>query len=486
MKKLFFILALAVLLPVFDASAGQYRRPVKPTRNLIVMIPDGTAMSVVSAARWYQIYNKQGPDQLAVDPYLCGTVKTFSSNAPIGDSAPTTSCYMTGMPQQVGNVAIYPVADPENDLVPVDSSKTYQPLVTLLEAVKVQQGKATGMVFTCEFPHATPADCSSHYYDRSAYECIAPQIVGNNLDVVFGGGVSIINDDMKKHFKSNGTTLLLNDLDGFRKIREPQKVWALFGEKTMAFDLDRDEKKEPSLAEMTRKAINILSQNRNGFFLMVEGSKVDFAAHANDAVGCITEYLAFDRAVKEAIEFAKKDGNTTVVIMPDHANSGFSIGNGRSTSGYNRKTIHELFKDVSGYKKTCQGLRDILVVTKPDDMAKTVTEYTGLELKDKELKSLLQSNDYKMGNEGKNGRALYENLREIMNSRTYFGFTTGGHTGEDVFLAVFHPTGNLPFGMNTNMDIHHYMYDVTGLTAGLDQLTSQLYAKHGEVFQAME
>lgn len=87
------------------------------------MIPDGTSIGVVSAARWYQIYNKLGGNNLAIDPYLCGTVKTFSSNAPIGDSAPTTSCYMTGMPQQTGNVSIYPVADPENDLVPVDPQK---------------------------------------------------------------------------------------------------------------------------------------------------------------------------------------------------------------------------------------------------------------------------------------------------------------------------------------------------------------------------
>ena len=81
-----------------------YRKGVRPTKNLIVMIPDGTSIGVVSAARWYKIYNKMG-NSLYIDPYICGTVKTHSSNAPIGDSAPTTSAYMTGMPQQTANVA---------------------------------------------------------------------------------------------------------------------------------------------------------------------------------------------------------------------------------------------------------------------------------------------------------------------------------------------------------------------------------------------
>ena len=142
---------------------------VRPTKNLIVMIPDGASLSVLSASRWLKVYRNEGP-RLHIDPYLTGTVTTFSSNAPIGDSAPTTSTYMTGVPQQAGNVAIYPIADPENDLVKLNPDSAYQPLVTILEAMQMEQNKAAGLVVTCEFPHATPADCSSHYYSRSNYK----------------------------------------------------------------------------------------------------------------------------------------------------------------------------------------------------------------------------------------------------------------------------------------------------------------------------
>ena len=102
------------LLFIFFATIV-FAKEVRPVKNVILMIPDGTSIGVYSSARWYKVYNNMG-DALNVDPYFTGTVSTFSSNAPIGDSAPTTSCYMTGIPARSGNVSIYPVQDPENDL----------------------------------------------------------------------------------------------------------------------------------------------------------------------------------------------------------------------------------------------------------------------------------------------------------------------------------------------------------------------------------
>ena len=78
---------------------------VKPVKNVIVMIPDGTSLATVSIARWLQWYQDPSKPKLNIDPYLCGTVRTHSSNAPIGDSAPTTSCYMTGQPSRTGYVS---------------------------------------------------------------------------------------------------------------------------------------------------------------------------------------------------------------------------------------------------------------------------------------------------------------------------------------------------------------------------------------------
>jgi alkaline phosphatase len=452
------------------------------------MIPDGTSIGVVSAARWYQIYNKLGGNNLAIDPYMCGTVKTFSSNAPIGDSAPTTSAYMTGMPQKTGNVSIYPEADPDNDLIPVDPTMTYQPLATALEAAKYWQNKATGLVVTVEFPHATPADCSAHHYNRGKYEYIAPQMAYQNLDVMFGGGNEILTDDIKQHFKNTNTTLIQDDVNAFRNFNGTEKIWALFHKRDMPYDLDRDPAVTPSLEEMTKKAINRLSQSKNGFFLMVEGSKIDWTAHGNDAVGCITEYLAFDKAVAVAMDFAKKDGNTTVIILPDHGNSGFTIGR-RDLPSYDKATIHDLFKNVSKYKRTSSALEKIMLNTKPEDFKATFKEYTDIDLTDEELEQLMTSKNYKQETnymKKSNSVNMGSTITNIMNAHTYFGFTTGGHTGEEVFLAAYHPKGDLPIGMNTNTEINRYICDALGLKKPLYDLTKEIFAKHTSVFIGMD
>lgn len=487
MKKISAGLLLLFIFTTTVFAQQQYRRHVRPTKNVIVMIPDGTSIGVVSAARWYQIYNKLGGNNLAIDPYLCGTVKTFSSNAPIGDSAPTTSAYMTGMPQQTGNVSIYPVADPENDLIPVDPEMAYQPLATILEAARYQQNKATGLVVTVEFPHATPADCAAHYYARGKYEYIASQMAYQNLDVMFGGGNSIITDDIKQHFKNTGTTLIQDDVKAFRNLKGKDKVWALFCDKEHPYDLDRDSTMIPSLAEMTQKALDRLSQNESGFFLMVEGSKIDWSAHGNDAIGCITEYLAFDKAVAAAIDFAKKDGETTVVILPDHGNSGFTIGR-RDLKGYDKASIDKLFKNVSQYKKTGEGLERILLKSDPSQFKSIFKEYTNIDLSDEELKLLLSSKNYKKENDYmkvSNSVNMVSSIINIMNSHTYFGFTTGGHTGEEVFLAAYHPNGDLPIGMNTNIEINQYLFDAMGLKTSLAEMTKEIFAKHTDVFNGM-
>ncbi|WP_108822827.1 alkaline phosphatase [Dysgonomonas sp. Marseille-P4361] len=486
MKRIYLSILLIFISVSVIYAQQQYRTPVKPTKNLIVMIPDGTSIGVVSAARWYQIYNKLGTN-LAIDPYLCGTVKTFSSNAPIGDSAPTTSAYMTGMPQQTGNVSIYPVADPEKDLVYVDPAMAYQPLATILEAARYQQNKATGLVVTCEFPHATPADCSAHYHQRGKYEYIASQMAYQNLDVMFGGGNSILTDDIKQHFKNTNTVLMQNDIHAFRDFNGKEKVWALFQDRELPYDLDRDPETIPSIAEMTQKAIDRLSQNENGFFLMVEGSKVDWSAHGNDAVGCITEYLAFDKAVAAAIEFAKKDGETTVVVLPDHGNSGFTIGR-RDLPSYDKASLEMLFKNVSQYKKTGEGLERILLKSKPEDFKRIFKEYTNIDISEEEMELLLSSKNYKEADYMKKSNSVNmgSSIVKIMNAHTYFGFTTGGHTGEEVFLAAYHPEGTLPIGMNTNMDINKYLFDALGLKTSLSDMTKEIFAKHNEVFDGLE
>ena len=365
----------------------------------------------------------------------------------------------------------------------MDASRTYQPAATILEASKVLKNKAVGLVVTCEFPHATPADFSSHYHTRSAYQFIAPQMAYQNLDVMFGGGNSILTDDIKQHFRNNGTTLIQNDRTALLNYAGNGKVWALFGDRALPYSIDRNPDKVPSLAEMTGKALEVLSKNENGFFLMIEGSQVDWAAHANDAVGIITEYLAFDEAVGKVMEFAEKDGNTAVVIMSDHGNSGFTIGS-RDCPGYDKLTIHQLFEAVSNYKLSANGIEAILVNTAPENIKTEFKKYTGIDITDEELKTLLSSKNYKEGDYTQVGTSnnLAHNIVNIMNSRTCFGFTTGGHTGEETLLASYHPQGDILKGNVRNTEVNEYLQKVVGLDKSLQELSDEIFAKHTDVF----
>lgn len=487
-KTMAFLLLLAIIIAPARAADT---KDVKPVKNLIVLIPDGTSLATVSLARWLQWYTNPEKPNLNIDPYLCGTVRTHSSNAPIGDSAPTTSCYMTGHPSRTGYVSTYPQSDPDNDIYPTDPARAYQPLTTVLEAAKILQGKSTGLVFTCEFPHATPADCSAHSYNRGKYEWIAPQMAHNDLTVVIGGGTSLLPKASEEYLLANGYTLYKDDLKGMRADNNG-KMWALFGEKEMAYDLDRNPDEQPSIEEMTRKAIDKLSENPKGFFLMVEGSKIDWAAHGNDPIGMATDMLAFDRACGAALEFARKNGETAVVILPDHGNSGISIGRA-DCKGYDKLTKDQLFHQLSQYKLTAEGFAAKLNSEPASEVQNIFRTYASIELTPAELDALNNCKDYKNSpipadqRKQEDNSSMYSGsltglMAHIMTSRTCFGFTTGGHTGEEVFLAAYHPQGTLPLGMNTNVELNHYLCAVLGLEGKLEELNDLNFARHTDVF----
>jgi alkaline phosphatase len=473
-----------ILLSLFIFSVSLFAQEVKPVKNIIVMIPDGTSIGVYSAARWFKYYNGMGKN-LHIDPYLTGTVTTFSSNAPIGDSAPTGSTYATGVLQQSGNVAIHPEVS-DNDLFPVDGTRTWQPAATILEALKIEKRKAVGLVVTCEFPHATPADFSAHHYKRSNYDALAPQMAYQDMDVMFGGGNGILTDDIRQHFKRNGTTLICNDRDALLNYNEEGKVWALFGDKALPYDIDRNPDKVPSLAEMTGKAIQLLSKEEEGFFLMVEGSQVDWAAHANDAAAIIHEFLAFDEAVGKAMDFARTNGNTAVLVLADHGNSGFTIGT-KNCPGYDKLSADQLFGTVSKIKLSANGIESILVNTKPGDIKAVFKEYTDIDITDEELQTLLSSKNYQEGDYTKVGTSnnMIHNIVNIINSRTCFGFTTGGHTGEEVLLASYHPQGDILKGHVMNTEVNSYLQKVAGLDTSLQELSDRIFVKHDHVFAGM-
>ena len=473
-------------------AAVSFAVNAQQVKNVIVLIPDGTSLATVSLARWYQLYNNPGKDHLAIDPYLSGTVRTTCSNAPIGDSAPTTSCYMTGYTSLAGWVATYPTPDPEDDLFPMDAKRAYQPLTTVLEAARLLHGASTGLVCTCEFPQATPADCSSHSYDRGNYGWIMPQQVHNSINVMIGGGAGILPKESEEYLKSKGYGVFRNDINAMRAYKG-DNMWALYGYYSMDYDIDRDPAEEPGLDEMTTIAIDKLSRNPNGFFLMVEGSRVDAAAHNNDPIAMVTDYLAFDRACKVALDFAERDGNTAVVVLPDHGNSGVSIGR-RGLSNYSGKGMREIFGALSKYRCSADLLMDKLNEAPFEDVQKVFKEWCGFEINEKQMEALKMCKDYEKSPVPKDQRkridgSLYSSgfsrmLAQFMTENTgSIGFTTTGHTGEDVFLACYHPQlEHRARGMLTNVDLNAYLCSLIGTTRdGLDKLTEANFAPHQQV-----
>ena len=494
MKRKFLFLFLVFLL-IFPAKSTEIEQ-VNPVKNLIVLIPDGTSLATVSISRWYQRFLDPALTKLAIDPYICGTVLTHSSNAPINDSAPATSTYMTGYPSLTGYVSTYPVSDKENDIVPTDPSRAYHPLATLLEAARIIQQKSTGLVFTCEFPHATPADCAAHSYQRGKYEWIAPQMVHNDVDVVIGGGVSLLSETDEAYLKVNGYGVYKNDITGMRT-HMGDKMWVLFGEREMAYDIDRNPTQQPSLEEMTRIAIDKLSKNEQGFFLMVEGSKVDWAAHANDPVGAITDFLAFDKACAVALDFARRNGETAVVIVPDHGTGGISLGR-RDCSAYDKMTLTEHFHVISQVKLTAEGFAKKLNEEPVTSIQQLFHDYAGFELSEEEQQAIYQCRDYRNSpvpaseRSNKNiSPALYSSslsgfVSKLITSKSCIGFTTGGHTGEEVFLAVYHPADTRPTGMVTNVELNHYLAAMMGISGRLDSLSDSCFVPHQEVFKGYD
>ncbi len=469
-------------------TTGRIDRPVRPVKNIILLIPDGTSLSTVSATRWYQwLLNPELP-ALYIDPYVCGTVRTNSSNAPIGDSAPTTSTYMTGELSRTGFIATYPTADVANDIFTEDPAKAYQPMMTVLEAARILYGKSTGLAFTCEFPHATPADCSSHDYARGNYKNISEQMAHNQLDVVLGGGNSFLKTEERAYLAQTGYTVQSDDLAGLRAFKGT-KIWSLFGTRDLPFDIDRDTATIPALSELTSKAISLLSQNKKGFFLMVEGSKVDWAAHANEPIAMITEFLAFDRACKVALDFAKKDGNTAVLILPDHGNGGMSIGTKRMP-GYDKLTKNELFKSVLETKVTAVRLAEILNETSYENLRSTFKEYTGVALSDAEKAMLDSCKDYVKSPiplvQRSSGGLLQSYITPMLADKSCFAFTTTGHTGEEVFVANYHPKGDTFKGVHFGFEVNDYLCSLYKLDGKLPDLSNQYFAKHTEVFKGMD
>ncbi|MDR0217148.1 MAG: alkaline phosphatase [Comamonas sp.] len=361
MHSIFRVTALAMV-----CAASLAAHATGEAKNVIFFLGDGMGPVVVTAARFYQGEkllaahpgSLQSSEQAALAMQrlpVAGRVKTFSKDSQTTDSAPSMSAYMTGV--KMNNEVISMSAETQaydpagKQYVRGEESNcpsgNGQPAVTLLELAK-GQGRSVGAVSTTRVGHATPAATYAHVCNRNAYNRIAEQSVPGHphynqslrdgVDVLLGGGQrnylpQSVNPSSKRTDQINlvaamqaqgytyvdsGSQLAVLDAGNTRKLL------GLFSHSEMAYELDRvqQKKNEPSLTEMTTKALDVLSRNPKGFFLMVEGGRIDHALHGSNAKRALEDTLAFDQAIAGTLAYMEKKDpglkNTLVVVTADH------------------------------------------------------------------------------------------------------------------------------------------------------------------------
>ena len=401
-------------------------------KNVIFLIGDGMGVSYTSAYR----YLKDNPgtkvaERTEFDKYLVGQQMTYPEDSAqnITDSASAATAMSAG-------VKTY------NAAIAVDNDKSE--VKTVLEAAK-EKGKATGLVATSEITHATPASFGAHDENRKNMNSIADDYYNelikgkHKIDVLLGGGKSnFVRPDVNlaKAFEKDGYSYV-TDKNQMLKDKNEQ-VLGLFASEGLPKMIDRPSE-TPSLADMTSSAIQRLDKDKDGFFLMIEGSQVDWAGHDNDIVGAMSEMEDFEKAYKAAMEFAKKDKHTLVVATADHSTGGFSIG---------AKGIYNWYGEpIKAAKRTPDFMADAIV--KGADVEKTLKQYINqnvVKLTDGEIKTVTEAA------KSKNVTNVDNAIETIFDNRTNTAWTTGGHTGEDVPVYAYGPYKERFAGQVDNTD----------------------------------
>lgn len=287
--------------------------PAAAQRRIILFIGDGVGASYWTAARF-------ASESLAVRQFkTMGLIDTRASNTPITDSAAGATAYSCGLRTFNGAVGVGPDSLPRE---------------TVLEAAK-KNNWATGLVATSSITDATPASFAAHVINRAMQFDIARHITSTAPDVLFGGGLRWFDPAVRPdHADLLGalrlTHRVITDTSSFAQLRDTtvRKVVGLFATGDMAPAGGRS----PTLPAMTRKAIDILSRDPDGFFLMVEGSQPDWRGHANLPIGTVVaEMLDFDKAIAEGLAYQRRVPDVLIVVVADHETGGLAIMTSRDS-----------------------------------------------------------------------------------------------------------------------------------------------------------
>ncbi len=428
-------------------------------KNVILFIGDGMGITQTYVAERYKEEIEHGHLVLLTDFKTRGTITTYSLSSEVTDSAAAGTALLSGYKTDNGMINVRP-----------DGSI---PRKTLGEIAK-EKGKSVGIVTTTRVTHATPASVYAHIKDREEEDKIAEQLLKFEPDVVLGGGLEYFipksekgskrkdNKNLIEMFKKKGYVIVYNkkELENVNP-NNTTKLLGLFSMSHMAFEVDRENidkyKNQPSLAEMTEKALEILSKNPKGFFLMVEGGRIDHACHAHDPKAAIMDTIAFDNAIKVALEFQKKHPDTLIIVTADHETGGMSIGRGT-----------EYYANISALKNIDTSIafmsKEIMKNPNRDYVLNLIKKYWHTNLTENEKKLLFE---YPLTSKINDPNILnnYPNinhyvycwagfaLSKIESERARIGWTSFAHTAVPVLVYAKGPGEELFEGFYDNTDV---------------------------------
>lgn len=423
-------------------------------KNIIILVSDGMSNGTLTMAdllkrtksgtgsHWLNLYRENKVTRSLMD--------TASANSLVTDSAAASSSWGGG----------YRV--PNGSLNVGSNGEEYKPILQKFK----HAGKAVGCVTTVPITHATPAGFCINSKSRGSQAEIAEKYLSLKFDVMMGGGNEYFSSEGRKdkrdlylEFKNHGYTVVRNRQEMF-EIERGRPVLGVFYEGGLPFSLDQNSDEKllssiPTLAEMTETAISHLQQNQNGFVLQVEGGKVDWAAHANDSAGLLYDQLAFDDAVKVAVDFAEKERNTLVIITTDHGNSNPGLILDRK--------VNDNFSKLHTFTHTNDW---VLFNIKPGDPAGKVIDLIkyaqGYEITTDEAFTLLSYYENLTSTGIYNPYKLpFKAYSEMQAKHTNINFAGMDHSADFAEVAMLGPgSENLkPFILNT--DLHHFMLEAT-------------------------
>ncbi len=299
---------LILFLTISITFAGEPQKPV----NVILFIGDGMGMAQVYAA----YTANHGFLNMFRCPYT-GFSLTYPDSGYITDSGAGATAIACGVKTYNGAIGM---------------NKDSLPCKTILEWAE-DKGLSTGLVATSTITHATPASFIAHQKSRDDYEAIALDFLKTDIDVFIGGG--------SDHFMKRSDSInLLQQLKqkGYNVYLKPKSMQEVQGGKAAVFTADMhnppvNEGRGSMLPDATEAAIRLLSKNPKGFFLMVEGSQIDWGGHSNDADYLVSEIIDLDHAIGKAFEFAEKNANTLIIITADHETGGMAVTEGNISEG---------------------------------------------------------------------------------------------------------------------------------------------------------